>query len=44
MPIKDVGLNPEVILRRVYKIGVTLFQKMRFVKKKKKKKKKKKSV
>ena len=22
MPIKDVGFNPEVILRRFYKIGV----------------------
>ena len=24
MPIKDVGFNPEVILRRFYKIGVNV--------------------
>ena len=31
MPIKDVGFNPGVIVRRVYKVGVN-FQKLRFLK------------
>ena len=26
MPIKDVGFNPEVILRRFYKIGVKFLE------------------
>ena len=32
MPIKDVGFNPEVILRRFEIKLVLIFQKMRFLK------------
>ena len=30
MSIKDVGFNPEVILRRIYQIGVNFFRKCDF--------------
>ena len=30
MPITDVGFNPEVILRRIYKIGVIFFSENAF--------------
>ena len=32
MPIKNVGFNPEVILRRLYKIGVIFSEKCDFQK------------
>ena len=32
MTIKDVGFNPDVILRRFYKVGVNFSEKMRFLK------------
>ena len=32
MPIKDVGFNPEVMLRRIYKIGVNFSENANFKK------------